>query len=273
MLTFKDLETKGFIVIKNFLSNNALETLRQDYQKQKDLLNSNSAENKNYALVGSTYDFRRWINPIVNTISQNTNLSIDCVMTGAAYFDNQLINFPWHQDHECYYQWQDMYNAINCWIPIIKPNYDQSGISIIPHDNWINKCPEIFVNHILGKGAKHFVKLNNGTTDMHDDDLGGHINLPFDIDELAVTPNLNAGDALILRQDIIHQTQDNINNRVAISIRCRNSNGILTKSKLLNSCDRKNEMIKNNRQWYDQFIEKFENTDQLIVKDIIELNQ
>ena len=269
MLNFKDLETKGFVVIKNFLSNNALETLRQDYQKQKDLLNANGAENKNYAIIGSTHDFQRWINPIVNTISQNTNLLINYVMPGATYFDNQLINFLWHQDHECYYRWQDMYNAINCWIPIIKPNCDQSGISIIPHDKWINKCPEIFADHILGKGAKHFVSLDNGTTDMYDDDLGGHINLPFDINELAITPTVNAGDALILRQDIIHQTQDNINNRVAVSIRCRNINGILTKSKLLNSCTRKNEMIKNNRQWYDQFIEKFEDAEQLIVKDVI----
>jgi len=267
MINFKDLETKGFVVIKNFLSNNILETLRQDYQKQKDLLNINGAKNKNYAIMRSQQNCRSYMYPIINIISQNTNLLINHIMPDSGYFDNQLINFDWHQDHECYYQWQDMYNAINCWIPIIKPSCDQSGISIIPQDNWINKCPEIFVNHILGKGAKHFVNLDNGTTDMYNDDLGGHINLPFDINELAITPTLHAGDALILRQDIIHRTQDSIDNRVAISMRCRNGNGIVTKNKFFTSCARKDNMIKH-RPWYDLFKKKFEHTDQLIVKDI-----
>lgn len=269
MPNFKDLETKGFLVIQNFLSNDVIEEFKQDYQLQKSRLNIHNSANKNYTLIkANNQNFQPWINPIVNAISQNTNLLINCVMPGAIYFDNQLINFPWHQDHECYYQWQNMYDAINCWIPIIKPIPDQSGIRIIPHDAWIKKCPEIFENHILGKGAKHFIILDNSTTDMYDDDLGGHINLPFSIDDLAITPTLNAGDALILRQDIIHQTQDNIDNRVAISIRCRNNNGIVTKNRLLNSCARKDKMIENNSKWYNLFIKKFKNCDQLTIQDL-----
>lgn len=274
MLNFKDLETKGFLVIKKFLSKDALETIKQDYQKHKDLLDSEGFENKNYALIGSKdHNFHQWIDPIVGTISQSTNLNINCVMPGNGYFSNQLVNFDWHQDHECYYRWQDMYNAINCWIPIIKPNRYRSGISIVPHNAWAEKYPDIYKNHILGKGAKRFIKLDNGTTDMYDDNTGSVTNLPCYIDELSITPILDPGDVLILRQDIVHRTQDNLSNRVSVSIRCRNINGILTKNNLLTSCPHKDMMIKNNPEWYNNFMEKFESTDQITIKDIIESDQ
>jgi hypothetical protein len=270
MFNFKDLETKGFLVIKNFLSDNALETIEKKY---KTLLDSKSSKNKNYNLIGSKDDnFHQWITPIVNSISKTTNLDINCVMPGCGYFSNQLVNFDWHQDHECYYRWQDMYNAINCWIPIIKPNKYCSGISIIPHDVWADKYPNIYKDHILGKGAKRFIKLNNGTTDMYDDTAGDSINLPFYLDDLSVTPILDAGDVLILRQDMVHRTQDNLDDRLSISIRCRNSNGILTKNNLLISCQYKDMMIKNNPEWYDDFMEKFKSADQIKIKNIIKPN-
>jgi len=269
MVNFKDLETKGFVVIKDFLSAHQIEIIKQDYLEKEKSFFLTGSKNKNYKLLGSKANFEEWVNPLIDSISENTNLIINCVMPGSAYFNNQLINFLWHQDHECYYQWQEMHNAINCWIPIIKPDPNQSGIKIVPHDIWINQAPDIFKKYILGQGAKHFVKLENGTTNMHDDSTGDIINLPFNLDDVAITPELKTGDALILRQDIIHQTQDNLDNRVAISIRCRNKYSILTKSKLVKSCARKNMMIAQNKKWYDDFIKKFKDVDQLMIKDFI----
>lgn len=265
---FKNLETNGFVIIKDLLSAEQIEIIKQDYleREQRFSLENN---NKNYVMLESSKNFEECIDPVIHSILASTDLIINCVMPGSGYFNNQLANLIWHQDHECYYRWQDMYNAINCWIPIIKPNPTQSGIKIIPHNFWITESPDIFKKYILGKGAKYFIKLENGTTNMHDDSTGDIINLPFNFDDVAITPELTVGDALILRQDIIHQTQDNLDNRVAISIRCRNKYGIVTKSKLLNSFAQQNKMIAQNEKWYIDFIKKFKNVDQLMIKDLI----
>lgn len=271
MINVKELETKGFVVVKNFLTSEQLEIAIQDYQEKVKHHVPSDSDNKNYRMLQSnSTKVKPWLTELMQTISQDTNLTINYTMPHVVYLENQLINFGWHQDHEAYYQWQEMYNSINCWIPIIKPNSHLSGLSIMPHDAWINKCPEIFKDHILGKGAKRFLTLSNGTTDMHDDELGQVINLPFDIETLAVTPELNAGDALILRQDIIHRTQDSLDERIAFTIRCRNGDGVVNKNKLLAMCPRKQRMIENNKLWFFCFMKQFEKTDQLTIKELAE---
>jgi len=270
MINFIDLETKGFVVIKNFFPDSLISLLKEDYQKQYQQSSWN--KNKNYnMLVLDSWNFRPWIEPIIKDISKTTNLDINCVMPGAAYFNNQLCDFKWHQDHECFYSWQDMYNAINCWIPIIKDNSLQSGISIIPHDVFFEKYPDFFTRHIVGQGAKKFRKMDTGATVMFDDYHGSESRLPFDLDDLSLSPELTTGDMLIIRQDVIHRTQDRINDRVAISVRCRNNNGVLTKSHFLKSCARKEQMMNNNIEWYDRFKKKFENADQILIKDMLEI--
>jgi hypothetical protein len=271
MINVKELETKGFVVVKNFLTSEQLEIAIQDYQEKiKHHIHSDS-DNKNYSMLQSTSTkVKPWLTELLQTISQDTNLTINYIMPFIAYLDNQLVNFGWHQDHETYYQWQETYNSINCWVPIIKPNSHLSGLSIIPHDAWINKCPEIFKDHIFDKGATTFVKKENGTTDMLDHEWGKVINLPFDVDTLAVTPELNAGDALILRQDIVHRTQDTLDERVAFTIRCRNGDGVVNKNKLLAMCPRKQHMIENNKRWFLCFMEQFEKTDQLTIRELAE---
>jgi hypothetical protein len=269
MTNFSDLETKGFVVIKKFLPESFIELVREDYQRR--YRQPSGYKNKNYQMLYSDdWNFKPWIEPIIDAVTKTTNLNINCIMPGTAYFNNQLVDFKWHQDHECFYRWQDMYNAINCWVPIVKDTPRQSGIDIIPHDILFEKYPDFFKNYIVGRGAKKFYITRTNTTDMRDDYQGNLLRLPFNLNDLSITPEVTVGDILVIRQDVIHKTQDTIDNRVAVSIRCRNSNGILNRSHFLRSCSFKDKIMNNNKEWYDRFKEKFEHTDQILIKDILE---
>jgi len=54
----------------------------------------------------------------------------------------------------------------------------------------------------------------------------------FDLDALAVTPSLSAGDLLLMRGDLIHKTQDADTQRVSTSIRVTYSKKTITRERL-----------------------------------------
>jgi Phytanoyl-CoA dioxygenase (PhyH) len=215
----KDLETKGYVVIPNFLDSTIIEELISDYTLQKKVFLLNYDKNKKHNIISCRHKLDHLLKNIISRIIAETNLNLGDSSTGGAYFDNQISQFEWHQDHEPYFKYRDSYNAVNFWIPFIKEHPDKSGLSVIPHDEFYKQSPDVFKSRIEGKGAKVFL-VKNSSTIMRDDSSQTSDILPFDINDLSVTPDLGAGDLLILRQDLIHRTQDTINERVAISVRC-----------------------------------------------------
>lgn len=261
MPNYQDLETKGFLVIKNFFSNELVSTLIDDYKSQKELFLKFGGNNKNYGVINSRHFLSNNLAPLLQEISRESNITVNITRPFSAYFDNNITNFGWHQDHEPYYIFQDMYNAINCWIPIIKADKSKGGLGILPNDVLESRCPDLFKNQLLGRGAKSFKILEDHTTLMNNDDIGGSTILPFNIDELAVYPDMSPGDLLVLRQDVIHKTQDTSSERVSVSVRCLNSNTILTKKHFLSGPDKKKEMINKNQSAYSKLIKKFVDED------------
>jgi hypothetical protein len=218
-INFKDLETKGYVIIKNFLDSIIIEDIKKDYIIAKENFLKTYDANKKHNIIRCLYRLDHLIKDIVSSIVEQTNLNLGNPSLSGGYFDNQITNFTWHQDHEPYFKYRDSYNAINCWIPIIKENENESGISLIPHDMFEEKFSEIYKTRIHGQGAKSFVVKNSITT-MRDDDKNVSVVLPFDLNSISVTPKLIEGDMLIMRQDLIHQTQEAITKRVAVSVRC-----------------------------------------------------
>jgi hypothetical protein len=270
MINFKDLETKGFVVIKNFLSADQLDYIKNDYNRQKDN-EVGDQDNKNYLLTYGMYPFLiSLVQSTINLIDSQTNLTVNITRPVAAFFDNQMVTTIWHQDPEPYYMFQDLYNALNFWIPIIKPDPCHSGISIVPHDVLQKTNPEVFNNQIVGKGAMRYQVIGSKTK-MINDNNGVESLLPVNINNLSVSPELAEGDAIILRQDILHKTQDMLTNRAALSIRCYNKDTVLSRDHFLTRCKKKNDMISNNPYGYKKFVEKFvnENLDHILISDII----
>jgi|APCry1669189768_1035252.scaffolds.fasta_scaffold12590_2 hypothetical protein len=225
----KELETIGYVIIPDFLNNETIDILRKNYLFQKEIFLKNYDKNGKHNIISGSYNLDSIFENVRNNILEQTNLKIGNPAIHH-YFDNQITKFVWHQDHACYFEYPDSYNAVNFWIPIIRKSLTKSGISFVPHNRFYEKYPKIFERHIKGKGAKIFKVLDDGNTLMRDDAENLSIVLPFDINDLAITPTLNEGDLLILRQDVVHRTQDSDYERVAVSVRCyskyRNQQGI-----------------------------------------------
>lgn len=262
-VNFKDLETVGFIVVTNFLTTELIEEILIEYNAAK------ASYNKNYN-VGSfivNENLKKQLSNTLAVIRNSTNIQVDLVSESGIYFDNSKVNFGWHQDHETYFKWQDSYNSLNFWIPIVKPIHNKSGISIVPFDKFEKFFPNLSRREFIGQGAKRIWPKDNKTI-IVDDERGTTYSLPINLDSIMVTPDLNPGDLVILRADCIHRTQDSDTARIGVSIHCENGNNWLTREKFNSGSQHKKNMINKNIPGFKKIIDAFESNDRIQVKDV-----
>ena len=159
-------------------------------------------------------------------------------------------------------------NYLNFYIPFVKPESNKSGLGVIPFDRLESKCQSKLSN-IINSGANRFFPKFD-ITEVYDDNSGEDYILPVNLDTLAEYPELNAGDLLLMRGDIIHKTQDTITNRVALTVRCVDGEFVLNKEKLLNTCPKKQEIMNNNQRMYNNILKVFGSNTQIQTKKIYE---
>lgn len=243
---YKDLESKGYVVIPSFLSSEELEVLRNDISAQDD---QGTPQNQNYrlgAISQSTLDkFAQKFNELSNSVRAQTNIQADLLVGGAYFSTEGNQSFGWHQDHESYYLTENHYHYLNLYMPIIKPDVRKSNLCIVPFDRLKVKSPEIY-KRILNKGATRYQVEKHKTT-IYNDNQGGKLGtLDYSIEDIAETPYLNAGDLLLIRGDVIHRTQDAETLRTALSIRITSSEDKIVKAKLVRGGLSKFTMMLNN---------------------------
>ena len=147
---------------------------------------------------------------------------------GAYFATIKSLDLDWHQDHDSYFINQTHKHCVIIYIPIIKPDPRKSNLTIVPVDVLRSRAPEVW-NSMEWKGASR-VSYEDGTTTITDDQNGGtHGELDFPLDEIAVSPELSVGDALITRGDMIHRTQDTDTERVVLSIRAFDDSQTVTR--------------------------------------------
>jgi len=241
MIDYTLLETRGFVVIPGYLNSVELEACRQDYQLVLD--NTTRFVNQNYKFL-ITKNIQHLNNKIQNTLAEvckNTSLRVDSIPSGASYYDTNLISFGWHQDPDPHYFQQDSYHALNFWMPIFKDDPAASGLAVVQFD----KLPEDMRKGLVGIAAKEFL-CKDGSTLISDYTDGRRWTINMSLEDVAVSPVLNAGDLLLMRQDIIHRSQPGDTHRVALGLRCYNGEAILTREGLEEGCFKKRNIIKNN---------------------------
>jgi ectoine hydroxylase-related dioxygenase (phytanoyl-CoA dioxygenase family) len=241
----KQLETQGFCIIKGWL--NATEQARAMAQYQAELARSRreGIVNKNYQVLQDPrpHGLDDKILKLLEQVRARTDLTTDWPRPQADYFDNQMVTFGWHQDHEPYYQYQDTYNILNCWVPLIIPQ-GHSGLSLLPQHVLQAREPELWAR-FKGRGAKS-LRVVAGRTIIRDDQEGDLFYLNWSIDDVAVTPDLEPGDLLLIRCDTIHRSMPPLGHRVSLSVRCLNSGGIITREHFERQCLEKRRMIMSN---------------------------
>ena len=270
-INYTDLDTKGFLVIKNFFNADTIEQLTDYYKLAFAKNQALGNDNKNHNIIKVSAQAIAITTPLltslVEAINQNTDIKIDKLPV-ATYINSALASHNWHQDHEIYYTWQTAVNSLNFWFPLIKQDPTQTGISLIPHDALQEKCPDLFAQHIVGKGAKRIEPGRYGYSTICDDETGEEYSVSFDLNDLAVSPEVAVGDLIILRADVFHKTQDTDTPRVAMSVRGVNSNTVVRKDVFYSGCDKKRTMIQNNLKSYQPLIDQFAITDECSISVI-----
>ena len=269
-ISFKDLETKGYLIIRQFLSPEEIERSIVLYETAKinnedDTIKILSYKNAT-VFKGPTPDFiQTKINEILEKVTRLTNLNVNFIFPKQTYFDNSYVQLYWHCDHDSYYKFQDSYNFLNFWMPIIKTDGDKSGLDIIPYDSLMPFLSPVAKERLIGKGAKSF-KIKDNKTIMQDDSIGDVITLDINIESVKLTPTLLPGDLLLLRGDVIHKTQDNLTTRVGISTRTCNGDYMLSKEVFYDQCPKKRGIIKNDSPGYQLYLDNFANNDFVAVR-------
>ncbi len=252
----KAIETRGFAVIRNFLNQEELNILLNDYNESK-----NRAQNANYPITYLGPEvfplLREKIMELSEAVGKVTSTCVDSDQGGIYFSVKKGIKFDWHQDHESFFMNQNHTDYLNFYTIILKEKPEEANLHVIPFDKFKAKSPEYF-ERVVGGGAIRY-EVHNNETRIISDETGKKIGtLPYDIGTLAETPQLNAGDLLLLRGDLIHSTQIADSARVALSVRMANSKNRISLKKMVNGSKAKRITMTNNRQVYTKIFNAFE---------------
>jgi hypothetical protein len=236
---WRELETRGFTVVRDALSTEICATLAADFER--------GAPPEKYPhgfkLVGRAALAAAWtaIEPLVAKVRAATALRVDVLnfLTLSHYITTSLVERTshLHQDFDLDYKLTgDHHHYLNFWIPITKPDPDRSNVCVVPFD----ALPQDAYALLVGGGGRRFVTANGETRMFGNygavlDDAARapeHV-FSFDLEKLVETPSLAAGDALVMRGDMIHRTQDASTARIAASIRVTWSGKVLDRAKVV----------------------------------------
>lgn len=266
---WQDLETRGFVVIPGFLSEEELTAARADFANQQ----TNANKNYKTSLASPEENARlsTRIGEVLADVAAHTDLRADLPAGGAYFATGRGITFSWHQDHESFFATRNHYDYLNFYIPIIKPDRTKSNLCVVPFDVLQNESPRVYRKLYRG-GACRFIRLGSRRV-LFCDDTGTVLLMRRDIETLAEVPALSAGDLLLMRGDVVHRTQDADTERVALSFRVANRSGRLTRAALADGGMHKARMMANNAGYYERVFAAFDlaKKDELSMTELTDL--
>jgi hypothetical protein len=222
---------RGFSVLRNFFGGAEATLLRADFSDAAELAARLSGGNQ----LGTTYGVRHVgqaalaaLTPKLLELGELLGLKAD-LLVAAFYWDTLAANFSiYHQDLDPYWLFQDPLQYINVYVPFIKPISTKSNIELFSCDS----IEEKLVGVVGAARGPHELVLKETTTvrDLSTGDSAQHY---IDLRGSTMCPHLAEGDALVLRGDTLHRTQDVETRRVAASFRLASSRQILSRELFL----------------------------------------
>ena len=254
-VNWKDLETRGFVHIPDFLSPDELAACQADYAAQP-----MDADNRNYNLATASErgvgPVRHRIHEVLDAVNANTTLRVDQILDGSYFATRRGIVFNWHQDHESYFACQNHFDYLNFYIPVVKPLRNKTNLCVVPFDVLERESPETFRRIVRG-GATTTLDLGGRQLVMQDQFGSTHL-VRSNLNELASTPQLDAGDLLLMRGDMLHKTEDNDTDRVSLSIRAANSKTMVNRARLADGGLVKATYMARNHDYYVDMFRAFD---------------
>jgi hypothetical protein len=228
-MALEDVRTKGYAVVPGFLAEPEMELLAGEFEK----LREGARPNPNF---NTRFLPRKHLAPFNDKVVAAAKLAspppliMDRLRIGIFYATKIAWQWDWHTDTTSHYMHP---RYLNFWIPLRKPDRRRSGLCVVGFDALTAHCPDL-ARELLDHGSTRVV-IRDGRTVFHDTARRKvfEIASPTIMDQLAVAPELGPGDALILRNDVFHRTQDNETERLAISFRVNPSNTVVTRQALM----------------------------------------
>jgi hypothetical protein len=273
-----DLTTVGYVHVRNFLSSNELRFVQREYLRHR----GEHLHQRDWSEKDASYNVTP-ISPIVNwhlegklrgvgqEVRAATGITAD-LNTSGVYFDTGAgIDLDWHQDHESYFTYQQNYNYLNYYIAVLKPDATRTNLCVVPWTRMKSALPAEQYAKLPGGGARRFIPRQSATV-VYDDEIGEELLLPVDIEELKDTPELEEGDLLLLRGDVIHRTQDTETDRVAMSYRWTCASATVSRLRLQSGSEEKRRMIQNNPEAYGPIFECFQQSqrDEVTARELLD---
>jgi ectoine hydroxylase-related dioxygenase (phytanoyl-CoA dioxygenase family) len=235
MVDLSLLETQGFLVVPDFLNSKEVAVLKWGHDQLR-LENNTDTESKHSyedfeKMFGVPFAVAALVYPKIKQMSDQITASTDIKLNfvneqcNGFYADLKFINgndgndntLVWHQDQGAWTLHQQSYNYINFYIMVNKENPNTTNLSVIPQNVLTDRIPAQ-INKIVRQGAQRFFPKDKETL-VKNDNTDEEYTLPFNIEDIAKSPNLLPGDVLLVRGDTIHRSQDNLSPRVAASFR------------------------------------------------------
>lgn len=208
-----ELERRGFTVVRRFCNVEEVAALTRRYT-ELEILPSN-----NYAVKKAVYP--QYLLERIETLlpSGTHNAKLDAFQPELIYATGHkeaTLKFPWHIDHGSYYLLSTHEHYVRFYLVVEKEVAELSNLCLVPRDKLAAADPAV-AKQLRNAGAHHFVTDDHGQWILCDDYLGRYETLSFDLEEVACTPHLEAGDLLLFYMDTIHRTQDNTTRRLAFA--------------------------------------------------------
>jgi hypothetical protein len=232
------LDTRGFVVVREFLSSGELTALQAAYSRAQ------RAEVAAYVALQpereSLFPVLRRVRALLSEVRTAAATSADTVVEQGVFFATEMTKLGWHSDSKSYYTFQSHRDHLSFWLPIIKPSADKSGLSVVPMDALRERAEDIF-RLIEGRGA---VRCEDGVFHYEAGTFDRQIRCPVDLDEISEAPALAPGDVLVMRSDLLHRTQDADTARVSLALRALPGDQRLTLSQLLSGSAGKHQRMR-----------------------------
>ena len=248
MEALNNILERGFHVHRNFAPADLVAAFAEDHARG--VASANQAYHLGLPDPDNLAQLRPLIQALIDELGADNRFGPTRIGGGVFFAVRDGINFGWHQDHESYFIHQTHRNYLNVYIPILKPDRERSNLSVVPADNFSKAAPDLW-QALEGRGASTF-RQEGGRLWISDDCSGGSVGeLDFHLDTIAETPELGPGDALLLRGDLFHRTQDNATNRVALSVRVSDDSHLVTRAHFEQTCDVKAHFLARNAPTYE----------------------
>lgn len=235
MTDWSQLETRGFAVSRGFLSEIEMAPLRADFERGKPA----SDFPHGFKLIRPRILNSLWprLAEVLTEIRAQTSMLADSLnhLSVSHYITTELAHRSshLHQDFDMDYRLTgDHHHMLNFWLPFIKPDTSRSNLTVLPWDTLSSRSPSAR-ERLSGGGECRLVSTESGRTAV----LRGESQEPdfefdMDLESCLVTPELRAGDLLVLQGDLPHRTQDVETLRVAASIRATYSGKRLKRERM-----------------------------------------